>query len=66
MLIFVAELYKEEVREKQARLLALDDMKLDINLMRKTGNDPRLKGKNAGAFSSNMGMTGSFKRLEID
>jgi len=53
------ELYKKEIAERQPRLLALDRMTLDLDLMK--------KATTIKAISSDiMGMTGSFKKLEID
>lgn len=57
------EMFKDEVRERQGRLLALDRMRVDVNLMKKASGD-----KCGAAVSKDFinGITGSFKKLEFD
>jgi len=57
-------MYKDEVRERQSRLDALDRMRIDMDLMKKAG----VTGEKCGSAVSQEinGVTGSFKKLEFD
>jgi len=54
------EMFKEEIADRSSRLLALDRMHLDLDLMKKSGSTPKKVSNDI------LGMTGSFKKLEID
>ncbi len=58
-------MFKEEIRDRQDRLVALDGMKVDMKLMSamaKSGD----KCGNAVAKEMVSGLAGSFRKLEID
>jgi hypothetical protein len=59
------ELFKAEIMDRQNRLLALDRMQVNLELMKKAGAEGDTCGA-AVAKELNTGITGSFKRLEID
>ncbi len=52
--------FKEEIAGRNSRVWALDRMQLDLDLMKKSATAPKKLS------SDIMGMTGSFKKLEID
>jgi len=54
------EKFKEEIADRTPRLLALDRMRLDLDAMKKSNSAPKK------VSSDILGMTGSFKKLEID
>lgn len=57
-------MFKDEVRERQGRLDALDRMRIDMDLMKKAG----ATGDKCGSAVSKelIGVTGSFKKLDFD
>ena len=54
------ELFKEEIADRNPRILALDRMHLDLEQMKKSSSTPKKVSNDI------LGMTGSFKKLEID
>ncbi|ODN05727.1 Clavesin-2 [Orchesella cincta] len=62
-LLEMIEMYKEEIRHRQPRLLALDRMRVDLEMWKKTTN---ASSYTPSLSKDILGMTGSFKRLEID
>lgn len=62
-LFLILEKYKEEIRDVQPRILALDRMRVDLEMMKKQNNSSSCS---PNLSKDLLGMTGSFKRLEID
>jgi len=54
------EMFKEEIASRDARVLALDRMHLDLELVKKSKSAPK------SVCSDILGMSGSFKKLDID
>lgn len=54
------EMFKEEIASRDARVLALDRMHLDLELVKKSNSAPK------SVCNDILGMSGSFKKLDID
>jgi hypothetical protein len=54
------QMFKEEIASRDARVLALDRMNLDLDLVKKSNNAPK------SLCNDILGMSGSFKKLDID
>jgi len=54
------QLFKEEIASRNSHVADLDYMCLDLELMKKSATAPKKVSNDI------MGMTGSFKKLEID
>lgn len=54
------QLFKEEIAGRNSNVVALDQMFLDLDLMKKSATTPKKVSNDI------MGMRGSFKKLEID
>lgn len=58
-----SDMYKNEIRHIQPRIAALDRMHVDMELMKKVNSASHYT---PSLSKDILGMTGSFKRLEID
>jgi hypothetical protein len=64
LLFVISEMFKEEIRERQDRLVALDEMTVDIQMMSKAGD--KCSTAVAKEVVGGVGLPGSFRKLEID
>lgn len=59
-------MFKKEVQERQDRLVALDEMRVDMKLMTSMAKADTCGNAVAKQIVTGIGLPGSFRKLEID